>query len=427
MSWANIVSLTDVNSLYIYEISNKKFFFFGDQHGSKSAGGCIGQCDDFNYNFTAGQYYGTSCTSIGILLHNWFTYNNHHNIKTDFYLELGFTKEQDRAASKKYIDIIKDLREQNGHQFDNISWGQLISYVMAQCFIRTKTACPYYPNVHGHYIDIRQLDTSIISIYTDPFLLYDIYEYLINNIPQTINDLINLKNDFIVILSIIIDDYKEILDGVLQSDSFDDFIEKYTDMSTLFSKEIGTLYINKFANMTKISVIRNGKRMHRVAAELLKLRQQTPYIARLIEEFIYIKAKEYITEIKPYFDNDVNILNTLDKFAYLDNPPKGFLIEGGLAFLKIFQKYVYMLVPLSALSMDTYLLARMFLETQSTEIIVYAGSNHIEHYAQFFEEYLRIFNKIAVPSITDNRCLYIPDLPKYLPANMYREYVRNKK
>src|SRR5207248_3433360 len=142
-----------------------------------------------------------------------------HNIKTDFYLELGFTKEQDRALSKKYIDIIRGLRAQklgfiDINPFEDVSWMQLISYVMEPCFIRTKTACPYYPNVHAHYADVRQLDTSIISIYTDPFLLYDIYEYLINNIPQTINDLINLKNDFIVILSIIIDDYKEILDGV---------------------------------------------------------------------------------------------------------------------------------------------------------------------------------------------------------------------
>ena len=71
-SWAPIKYITDVNSLYIYQIGEKKYFFFGDQHKSKSAGGCQEQlnlkCDDYDSNFIDGKYYGSSCTSIGILL-----------------------------------------------------------------------------------------------------------------------------------------------------------------------------------------------------------------------------------------------------------------------------------------------------------------------------------------------------------------------
>jgi len=85
------------------------------------------------------------------------------------------------------------------------------------------------------------------------------------------------------------------------------------------------------------------------------------------------------------------------------------------------------LVPLSSLSMDAYLLARMFLQTESSEIIAYAGSNHIQHYSQFFEDYLGVKRLAGVDPEFDNRCLDVIDLPKYLDANKYRKYVVNKK
>src|SRR6185437_13608567 len=99
-SWKPITYVTDVKSLYIYEWHGKRYFFFGDMHGYRLNGGCQEQhhieCDDYQDNFKTIQYHGTECTSIGALLHNWFVYNNDHNIDTDFYLEEFFTKVNDR-------------------------------------------------------------------------------------------------------------------------------------------------------------------------------------------------------------------------------------------------------------------------------------------------------------------------------------------
>lgn len=449
--WKNITLLTDVNSVFIYEIGEKKYFFFGDQHHSKSEGGCEQKrrikCDDFNYNFTDNEYYGGTCTSIGTLLHNWFTYNNDHGIKTDFYLELAFTKEQERIDSMKYMNIIAGLREQNlkvisRHEFDDVSWMQLISYIAAPCFIREKEACPYYPNVHAHYADIRSIDTGIIAIYADPFLLIDTYEDLPNNIPTNLDEIVELKNNLFIILSIIIFNYKEIIDGILQPDGFEKFLNEYIKLSDGFSQNIGKTYIKKFENMRKISVIRdvvtideNGNevvkkvRMHRAAAELMKLREQTPYIANLIEEFIYAKADEYIANVKLDYDNDVDIFARLDDMAEqprFRNMAKSNLADAVNQVFGVFKKYTYELIPMSALSMDAYLLARMFLQTESKEIIAYAGSKHIEHYSEFFENYLAVEKKVGVPSVPNNRCLEAVNLPKYLDANKYRTYVVKK-
>lgn len=50
------------------------------------------KCDIFYYRYENSIIYNTNCWTIGSLLDEWFTYNNHLNIATDFYLETSFVK-----------------------------------------------------------------------------------------------------------------------------------------------------------------------------------------------------------------------------------------------------------------------------------------------------------------------------------------------
>lgn len=50
--------------------------------------------------------------------------------------------------------------------------------------------------------------------------------------------------------------------------------------------------------------------------------------------------------------------------------------------------------------------------TKGSEIIVYAGSHHIANYAKFFNTLTEPI--IKSPSIPDNRCLNIINLPDHL-------------
>ena len=426
-TWKPIEYITDVNSLYIYEIGDKKYFFFGDQHHSKSEGGCeqkLGiKCDDYNKTFTNGKYYGSSCTSIGILLHNWFTYNRDFHINTDFYLELGFTNVDEREGLKETIREINKLKTIRHYEpsinIENISWMQLIGSVMPECFTKTKEKCPYYPNVHSHYADVRFLEDKSGFLHADPFLLIDLMNYIKDNFPRTEKSLLKLKDELSIIMSIIIYDYRKLLNGILFPEGFNGFIKEYTNLSKSFSSDLASIYLSKIINMSKISVMRNGVRMHKAAAELLRLKEESPYMAILIEEMIYDKADKYIDEVKILYDE---VLDFFESQYYEYG-----IYEKSVSLMESLQAITAALVPLSALSMDAYLLARMFLQTESTEIITYAGSAHINHYSQFFEEYLGVKRLAGVDSELDNRCLDVIDLPKYLDANKYRKYVVNKK
>ena len=178
-----IKTISGIISCYIFQSYDKKYILFGDRHFNRN-GNCKEQghlCDHFDGTFENTYSYGSDCTTIGALLHNWLTYNNDHNIKTDFYVESIYTK-NDRQHDQEYLNIIKNrkinkyhikpgTKKSNNSPFKDKSWLQLIPIIMYPCFIREKTGCPYYPNVHSHYIDVRLMDTIDGVINVNPFSL----------------------------------------------------------------------------------------------------------------------------------------------------------------------------------------------------------------------------------------------------------------
>lgn len=126
------------------------------------------------------------------------------------------------------------------HQFDVVSWMTLFEFLLEPCFIREKTNCPFYPNVHLHYADIRFMDGQN-PIDIDPLVLHDIQKYY-----KTHQD-INFK-DFKNLVYILIYQSELIFKMLLTKKNFDHYLTKLINLSSFFNEPMKTLYINKIKN-----------------------------------------------------------------------------------------------------------------------------------------------------------------------------------
>lgn len=374
----NITTISGIVSFYIFENDGKKYYLFGDKHYTRK-NNCreLGyQCDYFDKTFTKTYTYGSECTTIGALLHNWFTYNNDHDILTDFYIELFYTKDHSktRESHKTYNDIIENKKnniyEEDNAPFRDQSWMQMTYYIMKPCFVREKENCPYYPNVHVHYTDVRSIEINKEIISVNPFDLSD-YHHI----------------EYVKLLFL---QYKIILSYLLDIDGFDKFLDK----AYLIPEEFRNTLVK---NMSLFTVTRqiNGKEitMYKTAWELYRLEQLYPIIAKQLREFVQVEANNIMGRV-------MNILR-VEKINY--------------------DRYNDLLLDVQSLSMDVYTLSRVFVQHESEEVVLYAGAYHIRFYADFFQ-YIGFTLLDSVPYKKGQNCITLDSLPLYLNGNKYRQY-----
>ena len=356
------MKLSGVNSFYHYMDQDKKYFFFGDLHNTYDD--CDEYCDYFDYTFEKTYTYHNACTTIGPLLHHWLIYNNNHDIKTDFYIEESFTKQNNQRTNLK-----KTITYRKQHPYNTLtthfpiqmSWLALMGDLLQPCLTKEKITCPYYPNVHVHYADIRFVEGVRVS-------------------PFNINFLEN-KTDQINIIRTLYYNVDTILSGLFDMDGYENMLNvlKKVKLST-------NLYHEQLALMDQLTVIReiDGKKikMHRIAWEAHNHPEIKKFVLLLCER-----------EMK--------------KLNY------GKDIYDDLFFLK----YSSIFTIISAYTMDLYLLSRMF-NQDGKEVFVYAGAAHIEVYALYFE-YLNIQPVIEIP-VQEKKCLDVPNLLDYIDVNKYR-------
>ena len=423
-NWNPVTKISGPTSMYIFTLFGKKYYFFGDIHHSRRENDCGDQCDDFDPNYRYIDYTGSNCMTIGALLHNWFIFNNDHNIKTDFYIETYFTKQTRKLNPTRYHIESRLYAEpfNDDKNLDDKSWMEIFPNLVPECFLPNKQNCQYYPNVHIHYSDVRIMDLGYKVIYSDPFIIFDFKDIMENNMLTTIDEIYNMKDQITLILSFIINDYKKILQAYINPNGLTNVLKLFIrEYSQGLNSSIGEAFINKFRNMGKMHVIRNGIKMHRTAAEILKLQSDPTYgyIANLIIDFTNNLAEE---TIEPLANTYLNIIDDLfnDFEQYQD-------IESGIdSLVNIIDYFADALVPLSVLSMDPYLLARMFFQ-KSDEIITFAGAAHIQNYITFFTQYLNQFPVISIDHVNnEGRCVESNLLPQYLNADQYRKYVLQK-
>lgn len=383
----DITTISGIISCYIFEMNDKKYYLFGDRHFTRS-GNCNEYgylCDHFDKSFSKTHTYGSSCTTIGALLHNWFTYNNDHHIKTNFYLEAIYTKNT-LPYFTNFTDIIENRKNntiviEEPAPFKDRSWMELMSIIRQPCFMQEKTGCPYYPNVHSHYIDIRLVNTSEGLINVSPFSFA----------------LLNEVSNVLEYIKMFILNYKIILDDFLSPYGFEHFVNNIN-----LPDEIREEFINNIAQFTVIKDINSKKvQMYKAAWELYRLEQKDPELTEKLTTFMYLKASAIINYIITQFTKDIKN-NVINRNYYI-------------------KKYSALFMDMEIIIMDSYTLARVFLQ-EGSEIIIYAGNYHIEVYVEFFQ-YLHY--PLLLSSVGNN-CLTMPDLPLYLNANKYRSYVMEK-
>lgn len=331
-------SISGLNMYVEYQLENKTFLFLGEYHG-----------------------YRQGCQHNAYHIDDWLAdrliNNNNNKLITDVYVEKYFTKLNKRRDKHGQSHLVNFTTKYNS------------------CFVNYKNNCPFYPYVRLHYTDIRYIE-DIDRIYIiDPFNL----DYILYTLSST-----NLF-DIIDIINLIINNYKNLLVMLLDPALFTVILKKYINKNT-------NIYFDIFKDIDKYSVIKNGKKMSRIAANILKLKNKDKNLADKIVSYIYKKADVIMSKIKlPIKDNLVSLENIkMLNLTFND-------------IYNLINDINVKLISIGALLMDAYTLARMF-NYDSDEVIVYTGSSHINLYIDFFHSINLIPN---IQIINDQDCIQL--------------------
>lgn len=254
----DVTTISGINSMSIYIYNNTKYFFFGDIHGD-NLNNCDNKyhCDYFDYTFSKTISYGSNCTTIGPLLHDWLKYNKKHGIETHFYLEKSFNTD----INDVFLALI-NRRKLNYYETmstifpDKMSWMELVKYL----------------NI-GEPIDIRFYNNERVS----PFHLQFLYG--IDNDKQLYN--------FIKIMLI---NYKFILQSLLTT--YDDSLFNF-----IYSKISGNFKVMYGKQIELMNLMVNNNKKHIIGKTLSDLSLINPKMTQNIIEFIMLLAEVHMENI----------------------------------------------------------------------------------------------------------------------------------
>ncbi len=187
--WQDISLISKVNSIYLFEINEKKYYIIGDVIGK---GQCNMICDQIN------QYpSGKECTTLEALLSNWLKYNNEYNISTNLYINT------DNPILRKEFNTANQL-----------------------CYKREKH-CPYYPN---------------IDVYTSDSLLYKIREY-INTLDISKINVKNKINELSMMMITLIHYYNQLGESIFNGNTINTL-----DIKKILTPDVDRLLKQQFKN-----------------------------------------------------------------------------------------------------------------------------------------------------------------------------------
>lgn len=329
-------------------------------------------------------------TEVNELVEYILKRNERLGITTDFYLESKFRHRDSSEIynPRKDQDYISKLEEK-----------------LIECLSPDKNKCQYDKNIiRIHYADIRlvlhekHLQTNLhLENYIEKLTgrLSDVmnriaidgekietepYMKELEELKRTIYSVVNTFNSLLSAMEDSSADFRENIDNI---------IDKIPDNKS------GTVLKKKMNNMKLLTSLRNGISVHRTSVQLYHNSHKSSNDIILFMRLISMeKQKALIVGAK----KAINLANHL-----LINSEKITIMS-----IRAVQQYMHdissLLIDLSALIMDEYLLARMFRFSDSKQVIVYAGYGHIERYAQFFEEILKV-GPTLFSSYRGNRCI----------------------
>jgi hypothetical protein len=395
-------------SVFIFNYNQTLFYFFGDTHFSEA-----NLCQPCHLS---------NCIDINTLLHLWFTYNNNHQIKTDFYIESSFTK--DDYFNPKKVE-------------PNQSHLPQLQYQLAPCLSTNKSQCPYLPNVHIHYANIRSIRQDGLLQFANIYHM-DALIYLVQNKSFTsLRSFLNYQNQIIQWVDYTLQNSQIIFDGILQPDGYQNMVNHILDFINFsFDEDLKNLILNQLAVQDKLTVIRNGQKMHRIASELQKLFNVNPDMANLINHYSYSRLSGALLKKYDLYDDQIKtVFNEFNEKLKERETPRQVIKKGYMALLTYLKLHRQIYIDMSSNLMDVYTLTRMMYH-QNDQVIVYAGYNHVQQYKEFFQFYLNVdlTFEIDMSHVNDlvhrdsvNRCLESQLLQQYIPIDNIVNYNNNLK
>lgn len=487
------IQITGITSLYVVKYGSVHYYFMGDQHFSGDIGSCQSYnknltCDSINRKFNDVIIRDTNCWSVGALLSEWFEYNYDNKIYTDFYIEIPYTKSDERKRGSDMVDLINQRRSPTKNKdmtlmtslfnikedkddiedplVSRAGWIPALSLLFKDCLTADKKFCKYNPIIRLHYADTRQFDLGKqfgkeigSDLLTNFFLLQDYADPILMQLSQTLNNIslgnVKSKTDFIVeniwdfvnFSKVVVNNahliHNEIYMGTYSVDEILDSYKKWLDPNTI----IGDIFHSKINKMMKLYTTRTielfpehnkqGENiyvenvlLHKTAAEFNKLRQQHPDIAEQLWSFVHHVIEETSLLALDGIENFETKLVALVHDNDINNDPFGsvVLLEKLENFIpNLLAEIAGSLVPISALDMDIYTISRMILQSPTSDVIAFAGAAHIAHYASFFVDYLGGNLIYRHDFEMDNRCVTIDR--SMLPINPYnfRNHILTKR
>ena len=353
---------------------DRTFYLFSDRHNSKE-GGCEssgGQCADFNKNNTTNTK--NNCITFPYFVHKFLLKGNKSGGMIDFYLESPFV----------IIDDVPNIKP----DMDGLDYIDTLQVVMRPSLMRSKDKSVYMPHGRVHYTDIRDIydkgydpDGLRRSNSANPLSFSWIVKKLnraiesgnISNIIQTIDFSISL-------ISFVLDNAKLI---------FKAYTSEFNPPKCSFIGVESDNYNKRIGRMSSVTSVFNGKRVHRVCKQLLKLNKRD---SDMILRWATSRFDNELKHSNERFEEwKTDILSLVDMPSDDNNNRSDSNMSDDNTYAKIEQAYekirhipVMISVALGSVIMDIYVLARAIYHDFSKEVIIFGGSAHIDNYLDFF-------------------------------------------
>lgn len=342
------MKITGPVKYYKIEFRGRTVKLFADLHNS-TEGQCEGDCLSFDENYEKSGS-DTDCYTFPRYLDYVFSKNNGI---INFYFESPY-------VLKDPIEIVKpDIKA-----FDYIDQ---ITAIFHNSLRRDKSKSEYMPNTHFHYTDIR-------DVYHTNFDLKGTRKATSANpfSGSWLQPFLTTKESFrqgATLLEFILNRANEIKDMFL-SDEF--VLPNYN-----LRGEMSQAWEKRLLNTAFCTSMYNGKKVHRVAKQLFKLNSQ---------------------------DREMVLNWTTRRFRDQLRDSREILSEWKNSSNQSIHTPIMILIPLSSIIMDTYVLARMLYQKSDIDIF-FAGLAHIDNYLNFFQKNGGKIIKLSEGTQKNMRCV----------------------
>lgn len=385
-----------IHKFYHYQYNNVNYYLIGDVH-KKSPDPCPKHqaCDHVTGDFKNLLKYNNHCSNITALIYQWINYNYDNNILTDFYIEYPIKTSKFNLAT---------YEDNNGNESYN-NQGFMVDTMMLlnDCL---NHQCKYNPIVKIHRVDTRKIGIDNVQYNASPFILDDIELIFIvaknvmvskyikgEDITTIVNSIHTKLSDYVKLIYFLINHSQHLLKISITNTNFNKEIELLIQKITLDDAVIRKKILDTLSNMTTLTKNNN----YIIHAQLLKLPEN---IKNKIINYTLYKNNQYITQLtsplinlSTYEVNQFSLEYDLDK---IKNWNKELITYDSV--LNAISNITVKMLLLSSIYMDCYTLARSF-KYDTDEVIIYAGSKHIDYHIGFFNKVGKLIEK------NDNTCI----------------------